>query len=188
MRCVWGSLALAVALGVGSGEAAAQAIVNSPVRFGLVGGLTQPLSDLSDNVNSGWHAGALLDLGLPLVPLGFRIDGVWHQFGTETFTDGTRQKARVIAGTLDATYSLGTAPMVRAYLIGGVGLYGTKFEQESVDLVSVTNSQTKFGVNAGLGIKVQLAGFGTFVEARWHDIFTDGKSTQMLPISVGITF
>ncbi|HEU4586637.1 MAG TPA: hypothetical protein VFR95_12865, partial [Gemmatimonadaceae bacterium] len=49
-------------------------------------------------------------------------------------------------------------------------------------------TQTKFGLNAGAGLRFQLTGFSTFVEARWHTIFTEGKNTQVIPISVGISF
>jgi hypothetical protein len=51
-----------------------------------------------------------------------------------------------------------------------------------------SNSQTKFGLNAGAGLRFQLTGFSTFIEARWHTIFTEGRNAQMVPITVGITF
>src|ERR687884_1192430 len=80
-------------------------VVGGLVRFGAAGGVTLPTGDLNDVSNLGWHAGAVVDLGFPLVPLGFRIDGMWHQLGSESLTIGTasaERKTRIIAGTLNA--------------------------------------------------------------------------------------
>ena len=179
--------AVLVGWSVGAG---AQALVSSPVQFGIVGGTTVPVGNLDDIATSGWHAGVLMNIGLPLVPLGFRVDGVWHETGTKTFGDGNSAKARIIAGTLDATYALGAVPILKPYLIGGVGVYNVKFTNTAVPHIGSgdSESETRFGINAGIGLRVQLTGFSTFIEARWHDIFTTGNSQQMIPLSVGITF
>lgn len=188
-RMVWSVIAAVTSLAFAV-PASAQ-LASSPARFGIVGGGTFPLGNLSDIASSGWHAGALVDLGLPLVPLGFRVEGAWHQLGTKTFTENTpggaftsTEKARVIAVTLNATYALGPQPLIKPYIIGGVGGYNVRFEPSDRDAFS----ETRFGINLGAGLRVQLTGFSTFAEIRWHDIFTTGSSTQMLPISVGVTF
>jgi len=49
-------------------------------------------------------------------------------------------------------------------------------------------SESAFGINAGGGVRVQLAGFAAFIEAKWHDIFTNGTHVQMVPVSVGFRF
>jgi len=167
-------------------------LVSSPARFGIVGGGTFPVGNLSDAASSGWHAGALVDLGLPLVPLGFRVEGAWHQLGSKSFLvpDGEggatteSEKARVIAVTLNATYAFGPQPVIKPYIIGGVGGYNVKFEPSN----GSSFSETRFGINLGAGLRVQLTGFSTFAEIRWHDVFTTGSSVQMLPVSVGVTF
>jgi opacity protein-like surface antigen len=189
-RMVW-SVVAAVMSVVCATPASAQ-LASSPMRFGIVGGGTFPVGNLSDVASSGWHGGALVDLGLPLVPLGFRVEGAWHQLGSkdQVVPDGAggsetvSSKARVIAVTLNATYAFGPQPIIKPYIIGGVGGYNVRFEQSSADAFS----ETRFGINLGAGLKVQLTGFSTFIEARWHDIFTTGTSEQMLPISVGVTF
>jgi opacity protein-like surface antigen len=168
-------------------SAGAQELVSRPWQFGLVGGMTVPLGNLSQQSTTGWHAGALINLGVPLVPLGARIEATWYQMGTKSFGDGNSAKARIIAGTFDVTYTLATVPIVKPYLIGGVGAYNVKFDDTRFTTIG-SNSQTRFGINAGAGLRVQLTGFSTFVEARWHDIFLTGQSRQMLPISVGISF
>ena len=161
-------------------------LASSPARFGIVGGATFPVGNLSDFTSSGWHAGALVDLGLPLVPLGFRVEGTWHQLGSKDTPNGISpsEKARVLAVTLNATYAFGPQPLIKPYIIGGVGGYNVKFEPSGAG----SFSETRFGINLGAGLRVQLTGFSTFAEIRWHDIFTTGSSVQMLPISVGVTF
>ena len=70
---------LGLILSAAAAPVSAQAIVSSPVRFGIMGGATFPLSDLSDFNKTGWNAGALVTIGVPLVPVSFRIDGQWQQ-------------------------------------------------------------------------------------------------------------
>ncbi|HEY9478846.1 MAG TPA: outer membrane beta-barrel protein [Gemmatimonadaceae bacterium] len=215
---MWRSAIAAVILAAGSAPLSAQVMVSRPVRFGIAGGATLPVSDLSDVSKTGWHAGALLDIGVPLFPLGFRIDGMWNQLGEKDTQFGTI-KNRIIDGTANAVYSFGGLSTTKLYLIGGVGVYNMKTELENAtvpvfDLSSReasrsapalsrqiappsfqvietgddSNSQTKFGLNAGAGLRFQLTGFSTFIEARWHTIFTEGRNAQMVPITVGITF
>lgn len=183
-RMVWSVIAAITSLTVAV-PASAQ-LASSPARFGIVGGGTFPIGNLSDVSSSGWHAGALVDLGLPLVPLGFRVEGAWHQLGSKELGGliPESEKARVIAVTLNATYAFGPQPLVKPYIIGGVGGYNVRFEPSGAD----SFSETRFGINLGAGLRVQLTGFATFAEIRWHDIFTTGSSVQMLPISVGVTF
>ena len=70
---------LGLILSAATAPISAQAIVSSPVRFGIMGGATIPLSDLKDEAKTGWNAGALISIGVPLVPVSFRVDGQWHR-------------------------------------------------------------------------------------------------------------
>ena len=190
-RMVWSVIAAVMSLAFAVPVSAQ--LASSPARFGLVGGGTFPIGNLSNVASSGWHAGALVDLGLPLVPLGFRVEGAWHQLGSKDLGSFCNpgggctpesERTRVIAVTLNATYAFGPQPLIKPYIIGGVGGYNVKFEPSDAD----SFSETRFGINLGAGLRVQLTGFSTFAEIRWHDIFTTGSSVQMLPISVGVTF
>ncbi len=180
----------------------AQAIVSSPVRFGIMGGATIPLSDLSNYNKTGWNAGALLSIGVPLVPVSFRVDGQWHQLkgknvGQLAGAGGSSQNAdlRIIDGTANVVYTFGAALPTKFYLIGGAGIYNVRFKDPTSD---VSASGTKFGLNGGVGFKFQLTGFATFIEARYHNVIhgsvvgdtngSNAKSLQFVPISVGITF
>jgi hypothetical protein len=54
--------------------------------------------------------------------------------------------------------------------------------------VDISNSENKFGINLGGGFTFNLSGFETFVEARYHTIFTDENNTSFIPLSFGFKF
>jgi hypothetical protein len=195
--------ALGLVLSAAALPLSAQAIVSSPVRFGIMGGGTFPLSDLKDVAKTGWNAGALVTIGVPLVPVSFRVDGQWNQMqgktlvgngpGGGTFTN--RTDFRIIDGTANVVYTFGAALPTKFYLIGGLGVYNERAKDHATD---ISASSTKFGLNGGIGFKFQLTGFATFVEARYHNVIHgteigdvdtgNAKSLQFIPITVGITF
>mgnify|MGYP001556226052 FL=1 len=195
--------ALGLVLSAAAVPLAAQAIVSSPVRFGIMGGATFPLSDLKDAAKTGWNAGALVTIGVPLVPVSFRVDGQWQQMqgkdvefnspGGGTIVD--RTDFRIIDGTANVVYTFGAALPTKFYLIGGLGVYNERAKDQGSD---ITASSTKFGLNGGVGFKFQLTGFSTFIEARYHNVIHGteigdvnsghAKSLQFVPITVGITF
>ena len=184
---------LGLILSAAAAPVSAQAIVSSPVRFGIMGGATIPLSDLSDFNKTGWNAGALVTIGVPLVPVSFRVDGQWQQLQHKDVEFPA--DLRIIDGTANVVYTFGAALPTKFYLIGGVGVYNERFKDPASD---VSVSGTKFGLNAGVGFKFQLTGFATFIEARYHNVIhgsdvgdtnsADVRSLQFVPITVGITF
>ncbi len=198
----WSSVAVVVGLAMVGGTAAAHAQISSPIGVGVVGGTSSPTGSLSDIAKSGWHAGAFVELKVPVIPVGFRLEGAWHQFHDKPFEGGSGTTgARIAAVTLNATYDILPVPIIKPYLIGGVGEYSARLTTidevvvsnpgvgpEQTTEVATTSTQTKFGVNGGAGVRVQLGGFAAFVEARWHDIFTSGKNVQMVPVSIGLRF
>lgn len=178
----------------------AQAVVSSPVRFGIMGGATMPLSDFKDAAKTGWNAGILMNVGVPLVPVSFRVDAQWQQLTGKNYDAGkgfiTHDDFRIIDGTANVVYTFGAALPTKFYLIGGAGVYNVRVKNDDLDRNA---NSTKFGLNGGVGFKFQLTGFSTFIEARYHNVFHgtdigdtgnsgDAKSLQFVPISVGITF
>ena len=197
----WSSAAVVIGLTMVGGTAVAHAQISSPIGVGVVGGTSSPTGSLSDIAKSGWHAGAFVELKLPVIPVGFRLEGAWHQFGDKPFdSSGGTTGARIADVTLNATYDILPVPIIKPYLIGGVGEYSARLTSVSqvvivtpggsggVTDVRTTATETKFGVNGGAGVRLQLGGFAAFVEARWHDIFTSGRNVQMVPVSVGLRF
>jgi hypothetical protein len=127
---------------------------------------------LSDGVNTGWHALGTLALSTLMQPLGLRLDVAYNRFA---FSDVDGHQT-VGSATLNGTYRL---PMTNSpmspYLISGLGAYRTE-------------ATTKFGWNVGLGSKLFVLGFRSFVEARYHR--TKGADTHVnyFPLTLGVMF
>lgn len=144
------------------------------VSFGLAAGATVPLGDLSDaGAETGFNLMGTLDIGAPAMPVGFRVDAGWSQLGTDLDED-----FRIIAVTGNVRYAL-SGVAAKPYLIGGLGFYNSEFGGED---------SNDFGINGGVGIEFLLSGFNTFGEVRFHNIFGEDDSAQILPIMFGFKF
>ena len=56
------------------------------------------------------------------------------------------------------------------------------------DIPDDSESETDFGINGGAGFDFDAGSVGLFVEGRFHNVFTEGDSTNFIPITVGIRF
>jgi opacity protein-like surface antigen len=161
--------------------------VGAQVGVGVAAGLSAPLGDFGKAAESGYHATGLVTIGVPLLPVGARLEGSFSEFNYKDATNDA--KARILYATANAVLS--TPGIIGPYLIGGVGIY-----RATAECSTCTTESTKIGFNGGGGLKIGLAGFAVFVEARYHYIGgasdpTNGgikSSTQFVPISVGLTF
>jgi opacity protein-like surface antigen len=74
---------------------------------------------------------------------------------------------------------------VRPYGVGGAGLYDLR-----ASAGGESRSDSNFGFNLGGGVQFKPSpgpvSFG--VEARWHDILTSDKSTNLLTVMGGVNF
>lgn len=148
--------------------------VEAQVRFGAGGG---PTFNLEEGGGTDFHVlGTLAFGGSANRPVSFRVDGSYQP------GDG----ADILSGTGNVVYSFSVSDETRfrPYLIGGGGVYNFNPESDLFD------SSTEFGINAGAGFTVPI-GQGTtrlFGEGRFHNIFTEGESTSLLPITIGVSF
>ena len=172
--------ALALAATTVAGARTAGAQVTSPVHFGLGAGLTVPTSDAGDLFSSGFHGQAMVGFSAPMIPLGLRADVVYHQMGGK---NGLDADLKVLGGGVNVMYDL-PGVMIKPYLSGGLGMYNVKFDAGS----SGSEDETKFGFNGGVGLKFNLTGFNTFLEARYYSVQTSGSSTSFIPVTFGIMF
>jgi len=153
---------------------------SNPVALGVFAGASIPTGAFSDFAASGWHIGALLQWSSPTAPIGVRADGAYHKFGDK---NDAGIFPSLLNATLDGTLTFSTSSTVRPYILAGGGVYSQRARDQ--------DSQTKFGVNGGIGILVPLSGFSTMIEGRYHIIFdkTEGTSNSaFIPISVGLMF
>jgi hypothetical protein len=148
------------------------------------GGLSLPVSDLSDIANSGYNVNLGLAFGAPLIPVGARIEAGLSSFqGKNTGID-----TRIASATANAIVNLGPTGAA-PYLIGGLGIYNRHFSGNS--LFGVPSDKTTAGVNIGGGIRFPLGGISTFLEARYHVMLgkqDEGSNYQFIPISFGVQF
>ena len=147
------------------------------------GGLSVPMSDLSDAANSGYNVNLGVAFGAPLIPVGFRLEGGFSSFEAKTGGASTR----IASGTANAVLNLGPSGAA-PYLIGGLGIYNRRLHS---DVTDESDSRTSAGVNVGGGIRFPLGGLTTFLEARYHVILgsqEEGTNFQFIPISFGVQF
>ncbi len=163
------------------------------IGFGIMGGYSIPNSTLKDYANNGWLGGVTLRFGAPVVPVHFRVDATYGLMnGKSIMVPGPATEKNDFT-IYSATGNVQWNMLGPVYLIGGVGYYGVqqKVSVTSPPLPSVTSTQSSFGYNAGVGVKLAML----FIEARWNDVSnglvqSDGskKSLEYIPITVGIMF
>ena len=147
------------------------------------GGLSVPMSDLSDFSNSGYNLNLGVAFGAPLMPVAFRVEGGFSSFDAK----GGGATTRIASATANAVLNLGPTN-ASPYLIGGLGIYNRRF---SSDTFNAADSKTSAGVNVGGGIRFPLGGLTTFLEARYHVMLgnqDEATNLQFIPISFGVQF
>lgn len=160
---------------VGSLVAAPEA--HAQMSLSVAAGAALPMGDVGENLKMGYNATVGLGFKPPLAPLGLRVEGMFNSF--EVDVTGVDASLRTMALTANGTFALG--PAMPLYLIGGLGMYNNKFSTSD-------EGESDIGVNFGAGFNIPLTGFGTFIEARYHHIMTEGTSYAIVPITVGIKF
>jgi len=191
-------LALAFAL-VAPGIASAQAAYR--MGFGATGGVIMPLGAINDLHDAGWQLSALADWWKPARTVGFRAEVSYARLGGQSIGLGSTTVSGSNLGLFsvvgDALVMLRSdTASVSPYLIGGLGVYHTSDHRTAVsgDVSNrESNTSTKLGLNAGLGIERRLAGARFFAEARLHSVFGGALGSQggrkdavYLPITVGV--
>lgn len=151
------------------------------VSIGISGGVAIPVSDLGNDFSTGYNGTVSLSLNSVGTPLGIRFDGMYNKLSARDDRIVSLPDITITSANANLVYALpGTG--IRPYLIGGGGVYGYKRDLRGA------KTQTDFGLNGGLGAAFPLSGFNTFVEARFHHIFTQGVATQFVPVTFGISF
>lgn len=154
--------------------------VVKPVRLGVSLGAAIPTGDFGSAVNTGYNATGSLALQPVGLPLGFRIDAAFNQFGVKSGGGN----ANIFDVTGNALVNVIPGPALGAYVIGGVGYY-----HESLSGTVLSGSpENHFGFNVGGGLNIPLTGFDAFIEARYHRVSENGGSTSFVPVTVGVLF
>jgi opacity protein-like surface antigen len=171
-------------------------------ELGIAASVTFPTGDyhadrLGDGFNAGWQGMALLAFRVPRSPWGLRLDGTYgvNDANDQLKADLTAQfgkpidvKTKLLGGNFDLTYSLYSPGPVRAYVLGGLGVYHVTISIDSSGTTSNT-SETKVAWNFGGGLNFSLGGGSAlFFEARYIDVaaVSGYPKTTFVPITAGI--
>jgi hypothetical protein len=163
--------------------------------IGVGGGASVPTGNFDNGFKTGWNITVPIGWQSSESPWGVRIDGSYDRATGRTFGGTSLSDASIWSGTLDLTLLLpfgngGTG----LYFMGGGGVhhfaYGNSFNSSTpVPYTGTTSgSQTKFGVNGGVGLNFSLGAASMFVESRYISVFTPGKNTNYVPIVLGFKF
>lgn len=151
------------------------------------GGATFPTGDLEgeEAQDVGWHAMVAMSYRPPAQPFGFRIEGAYHRLDSQEIGGVIGPSLRLVTVTANLILE-GPGSAVRPYLIGGGGLYNSKFDDAQV--------RNDLGANGGLGLRFRLLGLDSFVEARYHAAFKalgaagDERTATFVPVTFGLSF
>ena len=185
-----GMLKALTAVAMATAFTASTAHAQTPVSFGVGGGVSLPLGNFGDASKTGFQGTALVQFAPANLPVGFRVDGAYMQNNFSDLQAGQAAgdgKFQTIFGTADVVYTFKTAETSRIhpYLIAGGGVYNLKAKLDSdVD----TGSDTKFGVNAGAGFDMAVGAAKVFLEGRFHNIFISDNNTNFIPVTIGVKF
>lgn len=170
----------ATAAALATVPAAAQA--QGGFKFGVMAGASLPMGDLGEGTKTGWGGGVTLMMRAPEAKVGFGIEAQINRFGAEDIGEVDVDATLNMYGAMARLeFAAGNA----FYLLGGAGLFRTEVtaDDDGPDLGDTNN--TDFAVQGGLGFNF---GPGLFVEGKFVNVFTEGSSTQFVPIVVGIRF
>ena len=164
-------------------------------HFGISAGASIPESTFGEAVNTGYNLNAMLNVTVPLSPLGFRIEGGWNRFDLSNANgDGN---VRIANGSANVVLIPSAVMTAKPYLIAGVGAYNVKTSVSNLvtplsssGAFSSETSDTRIGFNGGLGLMFGLGPVGSMLEARY--VTVNGKngsgSLTYIPVSFGVTF
>jgi hypothetical protein len=156
-----------------------------PVSIGIAGGASIPTGNLRDGVDVGWHGLATIAVSTLMQPLGLRIDVAYNRFAFSSnaaaFADEYQSTG---SATLNFTYRLPmTNSPISPYLISGLGAY-----RSECSLETGCEATTRYGWNVGLGTKLLILGFRSFLEARYHRTEIGDTGVQYFTPTFGILF
>ena len=164
---------------------------SKPISVGVMGGLALPMGDLADGVESGYNITGNIYLRPSASRFMFRGDVGYESFGGKGSNSVAGFDLNVLSVTGNIILPLASTTAegsIRPYVIGGGGLYRSKADGTGAASGISTDASNDFGIAVGGGLEFRLAGFSTFAEARFVNVFGDGDSSRCIPITFGIRF
>ena len=168
-------------------------------QLGLGAGVTVPSGDYGDAAKNGWVLNPFFEIRLP-GPFGLRFSGLWTRsdldqgfvadLPTPPSSDQVSGDVDLIGGGLDATMNFASVPVVKPYIVGGVGWYRQSVSQDvegvAGEIGDIDADNTDVGYNIGAGLKVPLAFLSIFGEVRYYTVQSPTKQ-DFVPITIGVS-
>lgn len=181
----FGMVLLAVALGV---AAARPAMAQGTWRYGVSAGVLMPMADYNTADKMGFVGGAGATYWLAGSPLGIRADLSYSQSSHDAAATGFDGHTKIAGGMASVVYALNPASApARILLNGGLGYYNVKID-DATSGTSASESKVGFGFGAAVAFKMGTGSTRLIVGSRYTSVSTSVKSTQFLPITVGLSF
>ena len=192
-RTLLAVLALAAAAAI---PTAASAQVST--GFTLSAGMAMPSGDFKNGsadvgaVDNGYNVAAGLHLGVPLLPVGVRIEGAYNGFSARNLPSGATGSENIMSATVNGTVGMGLP-----YLIGGIGYYSAKAKGTVAGTTYTSDRANAMGLNGGVGLRFPLGVISTYAEIRYHKMMGSSNATSdnlpaanvsYIPITFGINF
>jgi hypothetical protein len=172
---------------------AAHAQAQMMPHFGISAGASIPQSSFGDGVNTGYNVNGIVNVGIPLSPLGFRGEVGWNRFDLSGNT--ASGNVRMVNGAVNVVLAPSTIMTAKPYFIAGLGVYNVKTTGNSGGGIlggglTTSTADTRLGFNGGIGFAFGLGSVGTLLEARYVTVNSSNNSGSLsfVPISFGITF
>jgi hypothetical protein len=173
-----------------------------PIGIGVGAGILIPTGDIGNLQSTGWNLQAFADWESRTSPLALRAEATFGSLIGKTFPGPTvtlrATDLHVFTITGDGVWmfrpSPGSQSHTTPYIMAGIGLYHTSGSSELSSGGSMDLGTTNFGINFGGGIIYRLAGFATYAELRYHNVFNGAvgvngnTSAHYIPLVVGIRF
>jgi hypothetical protein len=139
----------------------------------LGAGVSLPLGESADAMNSGWLIQTMGGITLPGGIINLRVGGTHGQSQVKSMDGGTTTSTSVMAGVMLTPISIGVfAP----YALADAGVLHARYR----------GSATSFAWQSGVGLLVQTGTVGWFVEGRFMQARRSGKRAEMIPVAVGV--
>lgn len=161
-------------------------------------------ADVVGGLNPGVTATGSVGFGPAGSPFSYQIEVQYTRLGLDdegrsgaggapVTAHGT---ASVLSGTGSVRLSVFPAGRFRPYLIGGTGVYrlssNVHYTAENGSVIRYlsvpTDGKTRFGLNGGAGLEVAVSAVRTFIETRFHSIFSEEETAKLVPIVMGVRF
>lgn len=194
-RYAWALVAILFTASVSSVASA-----SGPLTLGLGGGITMPTNNTGDVLSNGFHLRGLAEMHVPALPFGLRGALGYQKMNLKDALQAasgvTSGQSQILSGLAGVTFPLMSTGPIRPYITASLGAFHIKGEADSSG-VSLSKSQTQFGIDGGAGIKFNMGPTHGFVEARLENVYTEAgwnpavaslDQARFIPITFGFSF